>query len=136
MSEFFRGKIVNEGIKAAVQAAETQSQFVVNVQRLSIEEFQHSVTQQENAVGSKAKGEDHKNNKRQPLGSVFLDCLGILGQLPYDTDVTESRDKKGEEKERELPSKDVGCPGRPVRKHIFLQHIKTRNSPEFMYVKG
>ncbi len=62
MSEFPGNKVVNEWIQAAIQAAETERQFVGHVKRLFIKESQHSVGQKKDVVGSKAEGEDKENN--------------------------------------------------------------------------
>lgn len=45
LSKILASKVVNEWIKAAIQAAETERQFVGHVERLTIEESHHSMTQ-------------------------------------------------------------------------------------------
>lgn len=92
LSEILGSKVVNERIEAAVQAAETQRQFVGHVERLPVEEFQHSMTHQEDVVGSKAQGEDQEHNDSQTYRPLFLGCPGIFGQFVYDTQIAECRD--------------------------------------------
>ena len=43
--ELLGGKVVDEGVQAAVEAAEAQRQLVGHVQRVIIEEPQHGVSQ-------------------------------------------------------------------------------------------
>lgn len=120
MSEILGSKVVNERIEAAIQAAETERQFVGHVDRLLIEESQHSVSQQKDVVWSKAQGEDQENNEGQTYCSLFLGCLGISGQFVYDTDVAECCDTEREEEEDEHHAEEKGRPGSHVREHVFL----------------
>lgn len=136
LSEILRGKVVNERIKAAIHAAETERQFVGQVERLVIEESGHGVSQQEDVVGSEAEREDHKNDGGQVYRPPFLGRLGIFGQLAYDTDVAECCDTEGEEEKDKHHAEEEGRPGCQGRQHVFLQHVEARGNPKFRNVKG
>lgn len=136
LSEVLTSKVVNERIKAAIHTAKTERQFVGHVERLIIEESQHSVNQEEDVVGSKAEGEDQENNKGQTYRSLFLGCLGIAGQFMYDTDIAEYCDTKREEEEDEHHAEEEGRPGRCGRQHVLLQHVKACDNLQFRNVKG
>lgn len=94
------------------------------------------MSQQEDVVGSKAEGEDQKNDGGQTYRPLLLDRFGISGQLADDVDVAECRDTEGEEKKDENHAEEEGCPRRHGREHVFLQHVKACGDPEFRDVKG
>lgn len=136
MSEILGSKVINERIEAAIQAAETEGQFVGRVDRLFVEESQHTVVQQENVVGSKAEGKDEENDHGQPYGSLFFGCPAITGQFANDADIAECRDAEREEEKDKHHAEKKGGPGQLVREHVFLQHVKACGNPEFRNVKG
>ncbi len=136
LSKILGSKVVNERIEAAIQAAETEREFVGHVERLMIEESRHSVSQQEDIVGSKAEGEDQENNDGQTYRSLFLGCLRISGQFAYDTDIAECRDAEREEEEDEDHAEEKRRPGWQRRQHVFLQHVKACRNPKFRKLKG
>lgn len=136
LSEIFGSKVVNEGVEAAIQAAQAERQFVGLVGRLLIEESQNSVSHQEDVVGRKAEGEDHENNDGQTYRSLFLGRLGIAGQFAYDSDVAKYCDTEREEEEEEHHAEEEGRPGCLVRKHVFLQHVEACGNVKFRNIKG
>lgn len=136
LSEILGSKVVNEWIDAAIQAAETERQFVGHVNGLLIEESQHRVGQQEDVVWGKAKSEDEQNNDSQTYRSIFLGCLEIFGQFADDTDIAECCDTEREEEENEHHAEEKGCPGCRGREHVFLQHVKACGNPEFREFEG
>lgn len=75
LPEFLGSKVVDEWIEAAIQAAETESQFVSHVQGLLVEDPQYGVSQQENVVGCKAEDEDQENSGGETDRSLFLGRL-------------------------------------------------------------
>lgn len=136
LSEILGSKVVNEGVEAAIQAAETKGQFVGHVERLPIEESKHRVNQQEDVAGREAEGEHQENDEGQTYGSRFLGCFRISGQFPYDTDVAERCDTERKEEEDEHHAEEKERPGIQVREHVFLQDVKARGDPQFLNVKG
>lgn len=136
MSEILGSKVVNEWVEAAIQATETEGEFVGHVDRLLIEESQHSVSHQEDVVGSEAEGEDQENDEGQTYHSLFLDCLRISGQLAYDTDIAECGDKERDEEEDEHHAEEKGCPGCLGWEHISLQDVKACGNLKIRNVKG
>lgn len=109
-SEFLGRKVVNERIEAAIQAAETESQFVGRIYRLLVVESQHTVSKQENVAGSKADGEDEENDGGQLYDFLFLGCLGISGQFAYDTNIAECGNSERKQEEEENHAEEESCP--------------------------
>lgn len=136
MSEIPGSKVINEWIEAAIQATETEGQFVGHVERPLKEDSQNAVSQQEDVVRGKAEGEDQENNEGQTERSLFLDCLGISGQFAYDTDIAECCDTERDEEENEHHAEEKDCPGCHGWEHVFLQYVKACGNPEFRNVKG
>lgn len=138
MSEILGSKVVNEGIEAAIQAAQTERQFVGHVDRLLIEESQHTVSQQEDVVGSKAEGVDQENYDSQKNRSPFLGCLRLIlsGKFAYDTDIAECCDTERKEEEDEHHAEEKSHPGIQIREHVFLQHVEACGNPKLRDVKG
>lgn len=136
LPEILGTKVVNEWIETAIQAAQTERQFVGRVDGFLVEDSQDTMSKQKNVVGSKADGEDEENDNRQFDGFFFLSRLGIAGQLAYDTDVAECRDTERKEEEDEHHAEEKGSPGCLGREHVFLQHVKTCGNPKFGNLKG
>lgn len=135
-SEFLGSKVVNERIKAAIQAAETERQFVGWIYGLLIVESQHTVSQQENVAGSKADGEDEENDGGQLYDFLFLGCLAISGQFAYNTNIAECGDNERQQEEEENHAEEEGCPVWQGWEHFPLEYIKACGNPKFRNVKG
>lgn len=99
LPEFFGAKIVNEWIETAVQAAHTESQFVLLIEGFPIEESQHSVGEEKKVAGGEAEREYKEHGEGQSYGSFFCGRPVFAAQLAYNVDVAEHRDAKRNEEE-------------------------------------
>ena len=134
--ELLGGKVVDEGVQAAVEGGEAQRQLVRHVEGVLVEEPPHRVRQQQHVAGGEAEDKDQQHGDRQPDGPVLLRRLGVPGQLADDAEVAEDGDAERQEEEQDEHGEEEAQPGGERRQRVPLQHVEAGGDAQLGDVEG